>query len=119
MKRLRIKQEQRKRRKMRVRRKIFGAADRPRISVYKSNRHLYVQVIDDQNGHTLTQASSAGGETKGLRVSVEGGEKLGESLGKKMKNLGLEQAVYDRNGHRYHGVVKAVAEGVRKSGVQV
>ena len=104
---------------MRVRRKIFGAADRPRISVYKSNRHLYVQVIDDQNGHTLTEASSAGGETKGLRVCVESGEKLGESLGKKMKNLGLEQAVYDRNGHRYHGVVKAIAEGVRKSGVQV
>lgn len=119
MKRLRIKKEQKQRRRMRVRRKVSGSSARPRISVFKSNRNLYVQAIDDSSGQTLGHSSSVGGGTKGLKVSVESGMKIGEDLGKKLKDLGLEAAVYDRNGHRYHGVVKAVAEGVRKSGIQV
>lgn len=119
MKRLRIKQEQKKRRKMRVRRKIVGTADRPRISVFKSNRNIVVQAIDDGSGHTLSQASSLSGDYKGLAVNVDSGLKIGEQLGNRLKSLGLEKAVYDRNGNQYHGVVKAVADGVRKSGIQV
>ena len=119
MKRLRIKQEQKKRRKLRVRRKIVGTAERPRISVYKSNKYLYVQVIDDSSGQTLAQSSGVSGDTKGLKATVEGGKQIGEDLGGKMKALGLERAVYDRNGNRYHGVLKAVADGVRNAGIQV
>ncbi|MFP4642912.1 MAG: 50S ribosomal protein L18, partial [Spirochaetales bacterium] len=94
MKRLRIKQEQKKRRKSRVRRKINGSADRPRISVYKSNKYLYVQVIDDSTGHTLAQTSGVSGNTRGLKATVEHGKQIGEDVGGKMKSLGLDRAVY-------------------------
>ena len=119
MKRLRIKQEQKKRRKLRVRRKIVGSAGRPRVSVYKSNKYVYVQAIDDSSGHTLAQTSGVSGDTKGLKATVENGKRIGEDLGGKLKLLGLERAVYDRNGNRYHGVVKAVADGIRNAGIQV
>ncbi|TVQ24936.1 MAG: 50S ribosomal protein L18 [Spirochaetaceae bacterium] len=119
MKRLKIKTKQKLRRRARVRGKISGTATRPRVSVFKSNKHLYVQVIDDISGHTLTQVSTMGGETKGLKVTVSDGEKVGKSLGEKMKAAGIAEVVYDRNGNRYHGVVKAIAEGVRSVGIKV
>ena len=118
MKRLVLKGTRRKRRKMHIRRRITGTPDRPRISVFKSNRHLYVQVIDDTAGNTLLSASSHGGETKGLKPTVSDGEKLGEVLGKKMKQKKITHAVFDRNGNLYHGVVKAVADGARKAGIE-
>ncbi len=119
MKRVLERNRRRKRRKMRVRRKIFGSAARPRLSVFKSNRHLYVQAIDDDAGQTLVAVSSMHGDTKGLRVRVDDAEKLGQALGEKLKSAQIEQAVFDRNGHLYHGVVKAVAEGARKAGVKL
>jgi len=91
---------------------------RPRISVFKSNRHLYVQVIDDLEGKTLLSASSQSGETKGLKPTVSDGEKLGIALGKMMKDKKITRAVFDRNGSLYHGVVKAIADGARKSGIE-
>lgn len=119
MKRLEVKQRRLKRRKMRVRHKIKGTAERPRISVYKSNRNLYVQVIDDLSGSTLVSASSYGGETKGLKPCVADAEKLGAALGEQMKSKQISQAVFDRNGNLYHGVVKAIADGARKAGIKL
>jgi large subunit ribosomal protein L18 len=119
MKRVIDKTNRRKRRKMRVRRKINGTADRPRLSVFKSNRYLYVQVVDDVSGNTLTSINTAFGELKGLRVKVEDGVKLGEELGKRLKEQKIEKAVFDRNGYLYHGVVKAVADGTRKAGIEI
>lgn len=119
MKRLQVKQVRRHRRKMRVRRKIHGTPDRPRISVFKSNKHIYVQAIDDSSGVTLVSASSYGGETKGLKPRVEDAAKLGAALGEKMKEKKITTAVFDRNGNLYHGVVKAIAEGARKAGIKL
>lgn len=119
MKRLLERNRRRKRRKMRVRRKIAGSAIRPRLSVYKSNRYLYVQAIDDDVGRTLAAVSTAHGDTKGLKLRVEDAEKLGLALGERMKAESIQEAVFDRNGYLYHGVVKAVAEGVRKAGVRL
>jgi large subunit ribosomal protein L18 len=103
---------------MHIRRRITGTAERPRISVFKSNRHLYVQVIDDTVGNTLLSVSSQAGETKGLKPTVADGEKLGAALGKKMKDKKITRAVFDRNGNLYHGVIKAIADGARKAGVE-
>lgn len=119
MKRLIEKRARRKRRKMSIRRKIAGTAERPRVSVFKSNKHLYVQVIDDAAGKTLLSVSSRSGATQGIKPTVEGGEKLGEALGGEMKEHKITEAVFDRNGHLYHGVVKAVADGARKAGIKL
>ena len=119
MKRLDTKNKRRKQRKLRIRKKIYGTPERPRLSVFKSNRHVYVQVIDDIQGHTLTSADSLSGDTKGLKPNVEDAAKLGEALGAKLKDQKITTVVFDRNGHIYHGVVKAIADGVRKAGVKV
>jgi large subunit ribosomal protein L18 len=119
MKRLIEKRNRRKRRKMSIRRRISGSAERPRVSVFKSNKHLYVQVIDDLAGSTILAVSSQSGETKGLRPTVADGEKLGQAVGAQMKEKQITEAVFDRNGHLYHGVVKAVAEGARKAGIKL
>lgn len=118
MKRISMKKARRARRKMHVRKRVSGSAERPRISIYKSNRHLYVQVIDDLAGATLLSVSSRAGDTKGLRPTVDDGAKLGEVLGKQMKAKKITRAVFDRNGYLYHGVVKAVADGARKVGIE-
>jgi len=118
MKRLIEKQKRRKRRKMSIRRRIVGTNERPRVSVFKSNKHLYVQVIDDSEGKTLLAVSSQSGDTKGLKPTVIDGEKLGQSVGAQMKEKKITEAVFDRNGHLYHGVVKAVADGARKAGIK-
>lgn len=119
MKRLIEKRQRRKRRKMSIRRKIAGTAERPRMSVFKSNKHLYVQVIDDSVGQTLLSVSSRAGDTKGLKPTVADGEKLGQALGARMKEKEITEVVFDRNGHLYHGVVKAVADGARKAGIKL
>jgi large subunit ribosomal protein L18 len=118
MKRLIEKAARRSRRKLRIRQAVKGNAERPRITVFRSNKHLYVQVIDDQTGTTVASASSRGGETKGVKPTVEGGEKLGQAVGTILKDMKITRAVFDRNGYLYHGVVKAVAEGARKAGIQ-
>ncbi len=117
MKRLIEKRTRRRRRKLSIRSKIAGTSDRPRMSVFKSNKHLYVQVIDDAEGKTLLAVSSRSGETKGLKPTVEDGGKLGEVAGAKMKEQNITTVVFDRNGHLFHGVVKAVADGARKAGI--
>jgi len=119
MKRLILKNKRRKRRKMHVRNKVSGTPQRPRVSVFRSNRHLYAQVIDDEAGNTLLAVSSQAGETKGLKPTVADGEKLGAHLGKLMKDKKITTAVFDRNGYLYHGVVKAIADGARKAGIEL
>ena len=118
MKRLIEKRKRRKRRKMSIRSRIAGSPERPRMSVFKSNRHIYVQVIDDSQGKTILAVSSQGGATKGLKPTVADGAKLGEAVGAEMKERKIAEAVFDRNGHLYHGVVKAVADGARKAGIK-
>ncbi len=119
MNRLEAKLVQRTRRKKRVRRKIAGTENRPRMTVFKSNKHVYVQVIDDGAGNTISSASTVEKDNRGsLKRTVEDAEKLGEIIGKRLQEKGIKSIVFDRNGYRYHGIVKAVAEGVRKAGLQ-
>ncbi len=118
MKRLELKHKRLSRRRARIRGRVTGNADRPRISIFKSNRYVYVQVIDDSVGKTLTSVSNAFGEYKALKSTVADAAKLGEVLGKKMVEMNLKRAVFDRNGNLYHGVIKAVADGARKAGVE-
>jgi len=116
MKRIEDKNRRKARRKVRVRGKISGTTAVPRISVFKSNKHLYAQVIDDVAGNTLCAIANIG-EHKALKVTVADAEKLGQALGEKMKTLNITSAVFDRNGNLYHGVIKALADGTRKAGI--
>lgn len=103
-----IKIKRQTRRKLRVRSKIFGTAKRPRLTVYRSNKSLYGQIIDDEKGVTLAAA-------KGVKTA---GEKIGEELAKKAIAKKVKKVVFDRSGFRYHGRVKSLAEGARKGGLE-
>jgi large subunit ribosomal protein L18 len=108
--------ERRMRRKRGIRKKIFGTNAKPRITVFKSNRHIYVQAIDDQLGRTLAHSSDA---FAGSKRSKEGAVAVGEKLAEMLLGKEIKQGVFDRNGYLYHGLVKSVADGVRKGGVKV
>jgi large subunit ribosomal protein L18 len=110
------KNKRRTRRKKGIRKHISGTKAKPRVSVYRSNRHIFVQAIDDENGMTLCSVSDV--ET-GAKSNTEGAHKVGEKLGEKLKQVKVQEAVFDRNGFVYHGVVKSVAEGIRKAGIKV
>lgn len=101
--------------KYRIRKSIFGTAERPRMSVFRSNKQIYVQVINDQNGTTLASASSLGMETM---PKIQQAEKVGELVAKKEIEVGVSSVVFDRNGYLYHGRVKQLAEGARKGGLK-
>jgi large subunit ribosomal protein L18 len=104
------------RRHGRVRKKIRGTADRPRLAVYRSNRHIYAQLVDDGAARTLTSASDAGvaGSDKSATAKA-----VGQALAQKAKAAGIERAVFDRGGRLYHGRVQALAEGAREGGLQI
>ncbi len=110
------------RRKRRIRKKVFGTATRPRMSVFRSARHIYVQLIDDVTGATLVSASSV---EPGLAGDLEGKKKveqaavIGKAAGERAKAAGIEAAVFDRNGYIYHGRVAAVADGAREAGISL
>lgn len=118
MKELQDKLRKRVQRRLHVRKDLSGTTERPRMTVYKSNRSLYVQVIDDSVGHTLASASTLEDSLKGIKRSVEGGAKLGEEIGKRLKEKNIAEVVFDRNGYKFHGIVKAIADGARKAGIQ-
>ncbi len=104
----------------RIRKRISGTADRPRLCVTKSLRHVYAQLIDDTAGRTLAAASTLDPE---LRDQVKGcnipaATKVGELLAKRAKDLGIERVVFDRGGYPYHGVVAALADAARKGGLE-
>ena len=88
------------------------------MSVFRSNSHMYVQVIDDVAGTTLIAASTVEGELKGLKNNVEDAGKLGETIGKRMLEKNIDTCVFDRNGYLFHGIVKGIADGARKAGVR-
>jgi large subunit ribosomal protein L18 len=116
----RIKQKQSKRlqRKKHVRKKIAGTSERPRLTVFKSNKNFSIQVVDDIKGHTLVSASTLEKELAAIKTNVEGGSQLGKVIGERMKAAGISTIVFDRNGYMYHGVVKAIAEAARAEGIQ-
>ena len=101
--------------KYRVRNKISGTAARPRMSVFRSNKQIYVQIINDEIGTTLAAASSLGMEAMPKK---EQAAKVGEAIAKKALEAGIETVVFDRNGYLYHGRVKEVADGARNGGLK-
>lgn len=106
------------RRQVRVRRSVKGTDARPRISVYRSNRHIYVQVISDESGRTLASAGTLSSD--GHRpCNVDTAKALGAEIAGRCKELSIGEAVFDRNGFRFHGRVKAVAEGAREAGLKI
>jgi len=101
--------------KHRVRNKIYGTAERPRMSVFRSNKQIYVQIINDDEAKTIAAASSRGLECTG---KGEQATKVGELIAERAKAAGVETVVFDRNGYLYHGRVKAVAEAARNAGLK-
>jgi large subunit ribosomal protein L18 len=102
-------------RKNRIRSRVIGTPVRPRLTVYRSLKAVYAQVIDDSAGKTLFSASNAEAKSK---ATVEGAKKVGEMIAKKAKDAGIKAVVFDRNAYKYHGAVKAVAEGAREGGLE-
>jgi large subunit ribosomal protein L18 len=109
--------QRRQRRRYRVRSKISGTAERPRLSVYRSNKGVFAQLIDDVDGRTLAAANWTEPELRELD-KTEQAKKAGELLADRAKKAGVEQCVFDRSGYRYHGRVKALAEGAREGGLE-
>ena len=105
------------RRHVRVRRKISGTAERPRLCVYRSNKNLFVQVIDDVNGVTLVQASTLDKEVKTKHANKEAAKEVGALVAKRAIEKNITSVVYDRGGYVYHGVVKELAEAAREAGL--
>lgn len=106
-------------RKKRVRAKISGTPQRPRLSVYKSNTNIYAQLIDDVNGITLASANSLQKDVaESEHANVETAKKVGAAIGKRALEAGIEEVVFDRNGYLYHGKVKALAEAAREAGLK-
>ncbi|HEX7457302.1 MAG TPA: 50S ribosomal protein L18 [Ginsengibacter sp.] len=109
----------RQKRRYRIRKKISGSAQKPRLSIYRSNRDIYVQLIDDANGVTLASASSKQADIAAQKVNkVEKSKLVGSAIAKKLVELGIKDVVFDRSGYIYHGRIKAVAEGAREGGLQ-
>jgi len=111
-------QEQRTRRHLRVRKKLSGTAERPRLCVYRSEKNIYAQIIDDVTGNTLVSASSLDKAFEGLGSNKEAAKKVGELIAKKAVDKGIKQVVFDRGGYIYHGRVQELAEGAREAGLQ-
>ena len=113
--------EARKRRHVRVRKRVTGTSEAPRLCVFKSSRHIHAQVIDDTKRVTIVGASSTGKEFEGYsghRGNVEAAKKLGEIIGKKAVEKGVKRVVFDRGGFIFHGRIRAVAEAARKAGLE-
>jgi large subunit ribosomal protein L18 len=121
MARYKTKKAQRLRRHRRIRRTIFGTAEKPRLSVCVTSKHIYVQFIDDENGRTLSATSTLDPKFResGEKNNVAGAGKLGEIAAEKAKAVDIKASVFDRGGFKYHGKVKALADAVRKSGIKI
>lgn len=114
--------QKRARKKARVRRKINGTAERPRLSVFRSLNHMYAQIIDDNNNSTLvaasTKAKELAGELKNSKAKVSKSKLVGKLLAKRAAEKGITVVVFDRSGYAYHGRVKALADGAREGGLK-
>ena len=112
------KNQQRLKRHARVRAKISGTADRPRLAVYRSNAHIYAQIIDDVKGVTLVSASSIEAGFEGIGSNKEAAKKVGTKIAEKALAAGIETVVFDRGGYVYHGRVSELAAGAREAGLK-
>lgn len=121
---IKTKEDRRDRIKFRIRKRMAGTPERPRLSVFRSVSHIYVQVIDDRTGQTVASASSIDAKVKGqMPAGVAGGnlkgaELVGTAIAERLKEKGITKVVFDRNGFLYHGRVRAVAEAARSAGLE-
>jgi len=115
-----IRQQARLKRKKRIRKKIYGTTERPRLSVFRSSRHIYAQIIDDTAGRTIVAASTVDQQAKDapkFKNKVAAANFVGKIVGERALNQGIKKVVFDRNGFLYHGRVKSLSEGARKTGL--
>ncbi|MEL3908459.1 MAG: 50S ribosomal protein L18 [Treponemataceae bacterium] len=117
-KKLNDKQRRHLKRKIHIRKRIHGTNERPRLTVFRSNKNIFLQVIDDDKANTLLSVSTLEKDFENDKLNVKTGEKVGEEMGKRLKDKNISSIVFDRSGYLYHGVVKAVADGVRKAGIK-
>ncbi len=111
----------RRKRKMRIRKKVHGTSERPRLSVFRSDKHIYAQIIDDVLGATLVAASTLGSDFRELGVpkgKVEAAKQVGRLIARKAQDGGIKRVVFDRNGFIYHGRVRALADAAREAGLE-
>jgi large subunit ribosomal protein L18 len=110
----------RNKRVQRIRKKVFGTTERPRMSVFRSNRHIYVQIIDDVQHKTLAAMSTDDKDfdLAGLNGKCEQAKKVGSIIAERAKSVGIEKVVFDRGGNLYHGRIKALSDGAREGGLQ-
>ena len=114
------KAEHRLRRHRRVRKKVLGTAVRPRLAVFRSNKHIYVQAIDDLAGRTLASASTMETDVRsGSTATVAAAKEVGKRVGERAKEAGINSVVFDRGGFKYHGRVAAIADGAREAGLEL
>jgi large subunit ribosomal protein L18 len=110
----------RQRRHRRVRKRIVGAPERPRLAVYRSNRHIYAQLVDDLGGRTVAAASTLETDVRGdSGDKKDAAKRVGATIARRAKEAGVERAVFDRGGRLYHGRVQLVAEGAREGGLEI
>jgi len=115
-----IRQQARLKRQQRIRKKVLGTSQRPRLSVFRSARHIYAQVIDDVQGLTLTAASTQDSQVKNtpkFENKIAAAKFVGKLIGERARDKGITQVVFDRNGFLYHGRIKSVSEGAREAGL--
>lgn len=106
----------------RIRKRLLGTQEKPRLSVFRSLKHIYVQVIDDERGYTLVSASTLDKELRPLQVSsgsIEAAKAVGQLVARRALELGIAEVVFDRGGHAYHGKVKALADAAREAGLKL
>jgi large subunit ribosomal protein L18 len=111
----------RERRKLRIRRKINGTSERPRLSVFRSSRHIYAQVVDDVSGKTVAHSSTLARDVRsevGEANKLDAAKKVGASIAKLLLSKGIDKVVFDRNGYLYHGRVRALADAAREAGLK-
>jgi large subunit ribosomal protein L18 len=122
--RIKTKEDRRDRIKYRIRKKMTGSSQKPRLSVFRSVSHIYVQVIDDMSGQTIASASTVDAKVKGQMSkgvaggNIKGAELIGTTIAERLKEKGITKVVFDRNGFLYHGRVRAVAEAARTAGLE-
>ena len=122
--RIKTKDDRRQRIKHRIRKRVLGTEARPRLTVYRSVAHIYVQVVDDMTGRTIASASSVEPSVKGALGTearggnVAGAQAIGKTIAQRLLEKGVTRVVFDRNGFRYHGRVKAVADAAREAGLE-
>lgn len=110
-------QARRQRRKIGIRKRIFGSSERPRLSIFRSGKHVYAQIINDDQGRTLASASSLG-SAEGKGYNQDGAASVGRKIAEQAAAAGVSEVAFDRNGFRYHGRVKALADAAREAGLR-